>query len=195
MPSPTIQIPVLFAYMIYTCFGAQLNWILMLPPNWTSARLHMSHLNSPTTTKKRYAVSWLALADQATHSGRPSYHPMHVTSSPFNSIKPHWPLLYTVISIMATSLLTSHLCAAATALGTIWGLSAANISIRPPHSSGTMALLCAAVDPNKIHLLGRWRSDELLRYLHVQAFPIVHHLPFKWSNMAMSPYYLTTNFP
>jgi hypothetical protein len=36
-----------------------------------------------------------------------------------------------------------------------------------------MALLCADVDPDKIRLLGRWRSDEMLRYLHVQALPIV----------------------
>jgi hypothetical protein len=36
-----------------------------------------------------------------------------------------------------------------------------------------MALLCAKVDTNLIRLLGRWCSDEMLRYLHVQTFPIV----------------------
>jgi len=36
-----------------------------------------------------------------------------------------------------------------------------------------MALLCANVDPDKIRLLGRWRSDEMLQYLHVQAIPLV----------------------
>ena len=35
-----------------------------------------------------------------------------------------------------------------------------------------MALLCGNVDTDKIRFLGRWRSDEMLRYLHVQALPI-----------------------
>jgi hypothetical protein len=36
-----------------------------------------------------------------------------------------------------------------------------------------MALLCAQVDSNVIRLLGRWHSDEMLRYLHVQAEPVM----------------------
>ena len=36
-----------------------------------------------------------------------------------------------------------------------------------------MALLCADVDTDRIRLLGRWRSDEMLRYLTIQAFPIL----------------------
>jgi hypothetical protein len=36
-----------------------------------------------------------------------------------------------------------------------------------------MALLCAKVDTDLIHLLGRGHSDEMLHYLHVQTFPIV----------------------
>jgi hypothetical protein len=36
-----------------------------------------------------------------------------------------------------------------------------------------MALLCARVDTDIIHLLGCWRSNEMLRYLHVQAFPLL----------------------
>jgi hypothetical protein len=45
--------------------------------------------------------------------------------------------------------------------------------VRSLRASGAMALLCADVDLDHIRLLGRWRSDEMLRYLHVQAFPIV----------------------
>jgi hypothetical protein len=37
-----------------------------------------------------------------------------------------------------------------------------------------MALLCAKVDTNIIRLVGRWRSDEMLRYLHLQAYPLMH---------------------
>jgi hypothetical protein len=36
-----------------------------------------------------------------------------------------------------------------------------------------MSLLCVKVDTDMIRLLGRWRSDEMLRYLHVQSFPLV----------------------
>jgi hypothetical protein len=36
-----------------------------------------------------------------------------------------------------------------------------------------MALLCAHVDMDTIRLIGRWRSDEMLRYLHVQAAPLM----------------------
>jgi len=32
-----------------------------------------------------------------------------------------------------------------------------------------MALLCGRVDPSIIQLVGRWRSDVMLRYLHLQA--------------------------
>jgi hypothetical protein len=38
-----------------------------------------------------------------------------------------------------------------------------------------MALLCAHVDRDVIRLLGRWRSDQMLRYLHVQAEPVMRH--------------------
>jgi hypothetical protein len=39
-----------------------------------------------------------------------------------------------------------------------------------------MALLCGNVDTDRIRLLGRWCSDKMLRYLHVQAFPVVANI-------------------
>ena len=36
-----------------------------------------------------------------------------------------------------------------------------------------MALLCANVDQDLIKLLGRWHSDAMIRYLFVQAEPIM----------------------
>jgi hypothetical protein len=53
------------------------------------------------------------------------------------------------------------------------GIAPQDISVRSLRLSGTMALPIADVDTDKIRLLGRWRSDEMLRYLHVQALPIV----------------------
>ena len=47
------------------------------------------------------------------------------------------------------------------------------VSARSLRAGGAMALLVAKVDPDVIRLLGRWRSDEMLRYLHLSAQPIM----------------------
>jgi hypothetical protein len=72
-----------------------------------------------------------------------------------------------------TTSLTTHLRIAVTSLGASYGISPKEISIRSLRSSGAMAILCAKVDLDMIQLLGHWRSDEMLRYLHVQSFPLV----------------------
>ena len=36
-----------------------------------------------------------------------------------------------------------------------------------------MALLCHGTDDSLIRLLGRWRSDAMLRYLHLTAQPLM----------------------
>jgi hypothetical protein len=51
--------------------------------------------------------------------------------------------------------------------------TAADVSVRSTRAGGAMALLCAGVDSDRIRLLGRWRSDEMYRYLHVQAQPVM----------------------
>jgi hypothetical protein len=71
------------------------------------------------------------------------------------------------------SALTTTLRQAAHATGGAYGILPSDISARSLCSSGAMALLCAAVDTDVIRLLGRWRSDEMMRYLHVQALPIL----------------------
>ena len=58
--------------------------------------------------------------------------------------------------------------------GTSLGISPHEISARSLRAAGAMALLCAHVDHDTIRLIGRWRSDEMLRYLHAQAQPIMH---------------------
>ena len=57
---------------------------------------------------------------------------------------------------------------ATTALGTAYGFTCADISARSLRASGAMALLNGGVDTDIIRLIGRWRSDEMLRYLHVK---------------------------
>ena len=48
-----------------------------------------------------------------------------------------------------------------------------DVTARSLRASGAMALLCKEIDPVIIKLLGRWRSDEMLRYLHLQAQPLM----------------------
>jgi hypothetical protein len=69
--------------------------------------------------------------------------------------------------------ITHRLHLAAAAMGAAVGITPSDISVRSLRSSGAMALLCADVDSDRIRLLGRWRSDDMLRYLHVQALPIM----------------------
>jgi hypothetical protein len=48
-----------------------------------------------------------------------------------------------------------------------------DVSARCLRAAGATALLCADVDSCHIQLLGRWSSDEMLRYLHLQAQPLM----------------------
>jgi hypothetical protein len=63
---------------------------------------------------------------------------------------------------------------AATAMHAQLGIDPARLSARSLRAGGAMALLCARVDTDIIRLVGRWRSDEMLRYLHLQAYPLMH---------------------
>ena len=58
-------------------------------------------------------------------------------------------------------------------LGPQLGFLPSDVSACCLRAAGANALLCAEVDTNVIRLLGRWRSDEMLRYLHCQAHPIM----------------------
>ncbi len=63
-------------------------------------------------------------------------------------------------------------------MGPSYGITPHEISIRSLRASGAMSLLCAKVDTDMIRLMGRWRSDEMLRYLHVQSFPLLRLIIF-----------------
>lgn len=75
--------------------------------------------------------------------------------------------------VINTTHLTNHLRSTVASFGTTFGLQPNDISVCSLWSSSAMALLCVNVDTDRIHLLGRWRSDEMLRYLHVQAVLVV----------------------
>ena len=59
--------------------------------------------------------------------------------------------------------------------GTPLGFTHHDVSARSLRATGAMALLCSGVDRDIISLIGRWRSDEMMRYLHVQAEPIMRN--------------------
>jgi hypothetical protein len=58
--------------------------------------------------------------------------------------------------------------------GNTLGITTADISAHSLRAAGAMALLCSHVDHDTIRLIGRWRSNEMLRYLHTQAQPVMH---------------------
>ena len=60
--------------------------------------------------------------------------------------------------------------------GTHLGFTYKDVSAWSLRTAGAMALLCSIVDNDIINLIGRCRSDEVLRYLHVQAEPIMRNL-------------------
>jgi hypothetical protein len=53
------------------------------------------------------------------------------------------------------------------------GIKAADISARSLRAGGAMAMFFGKIDINNIRFMGRWHSDAVMRYLHVQAQPIV----------------------
>ena len=58
-------------------------------------------------------------------------------------------------------------------LGPAVGFLPSDVTARCLQAAGANALLCGGVDTDVICLLGRWRSDEMLRYLHTQAGPVL----------------------
>ena len=115
-------------------------------------------------------------------SGDPSFCPVHTVRNRVLALVQHRAALTTPLyTYYANNLtfsitsahLTSALRVAVQIVGIPLGLTPPDISTRSLRCSGAMALLCANVDTDRIRLLGRWRSDEMLRYLHVQAVPVV----------------------
>ena len=71
--------------------------------------------------------------------------------------------------------ITDLLQSSARILGPQLGFLPSDVQARSLRAGGAMALLCARVDTNMIRLLGRWQSDIMLCYLHLQAQPVMRH--------------------
>jgi hypothetical protein len=97
----------------------------------------------------------------------------HLRQSHAHPTTPLYRYFHTTWHKLDTTTLTQHLRYATTAMGPSYGITPHKISVRSLHASGAMSLLCAKVDTDMIRLMDRWRSDEMLRYLHVQSFPLL----------------------
>ena len=59
---------------------------------------------------------------------------------------------------------------------TVTGVNPSEYSARSLRAGGAMALMAGKCDDNIIKLLGRWRSDAMMDYLHEQSLPIFKRL-------------------
>ena len=69
-------------------------------------------------------------------------------------------------STVRSAEITTALRAATTTMGPQVGFTPEDVSAQSMRAGGAMAFLMARVDTDTIRLVGRWRSDVMLRYLH-----------------------------
>lgn len=75
--------------------------------------------------------------------------------------------------VVSEAMVTQLLRQAAAIVGPSVGFLPKEVSARSLRASGAMAMMCGGIDSTTTHLRGRWRSDTMLRYLTVQAAPLV----------------------
>ena len=78
-----------------------------------------------------------------------------------------WQLAYVTSKHLTATIRSSALC------HPHLGILAQDVSAHALWAGSAMALLCGHVDTDVIKLVGRWRSDEMLKYLHLQAYPVM----------------------
>ena len=71
------------------------------------------------------------------------------------------------------ALITKTLRDAVHLIGKDLGFLPGEVLSRSLRAASAMALLVSKVDTDIICLLGRWRSDEMLQYLHLSAKPLM----------------------
>ena len=73
------------------------------------------------------------------------------------------------LSYIPPKFITTGLRHSAKDLHNTLGIDPDLLSARSLRPGGATALLCAGIDKDSIQLLGRWKSDAMLRYLRIQA--------------------------
>ena len=82
--------------------------------------------------------------------------------------KPH------CVTSKSVSLCVRETLTATSAEGHTFDILPRQVEARSLRAGGATALLAAGVDDNHIQLIGRWKSDAMIRYLHIHADPRVH---------------------
>jgi hypothetical protein len=118
-------------------------------------------------------------------SGHPSLCPVRALADRIIHLRRHGANPQTPLSVyyengawhkVSPANITDVLRLAVTALGPQnLGFTTSDITARCLRAAGANALLCAGVDGDIIRLVGRWRSDEMLRYLHLQCEPVMRN--------------------
>ncbi|KAL7525180.1 LOW QUALITY PROTEIN: hypothetical protein ACHAWF_001245, partial [Thalassiosira exigua] len=111
-------------------------------------------------------------------SGNPYLCPVKVlvvASSTCENAIPHTPLarVFNCPTSVTPSQITSLLHQTVCDLGTDLGFLPSDVSARCLRAAGVTALLNGKVDPDVICLVGHWCYEEMLRYFHVRAAPLM----------------------
>ena len=120
-----------------------------------------------------YACPVRALAGRLVHLCKARASPL----TPLNAYPLHHSWQY-----VTAQHISDALCTSATALWPTLGFLPLDVSTRSLRVDEAMALLCAFVEYDRIRLIGRWHSDEMLRYLHLQAQLFMRGLAQKMLN-------------
>jgi hypothetical protein len=75
------------------------------------------------------------------------------------------------------------------------GVHTSEISARSLRTGGAMAILFGKIDINSIRMMDQWYSDAMLRYLHMQAQPIIGHYAVKMFNKRTYTFQPNENVP
>jgi hypothetical protein len=94
-----------------------------------------------------------------------------------HNASPTTPLswVFNTLVQVTPSVLTATLRDSVQHLGPNLGFLPPEVSARSLWAVGVTALLLAQVDPDVNRLIGWWQSDEMLRYFHVQAYPLMRN--------------------
>ena len=117
-------------------------------------------------------------------------HHFHVSKAgPQTPLYHHWCPTRRLWRQINYDMVTTALRIAGRHLQAQTGVDPSLLTIKGLRSGGATALLCAGVDSNATALLGRWRSDAMLRYLRIQA--AVHTQHYSQAMLAAGFYTLT----
>jgi hypothetical protein len=154
-----------------TCDLADLNRVTFVTLTFTTQKNGVrGEIIGHARSSHLYACPVISVVNRVRYlrrEGAPSDTPLCAVRS--SSPSSAW---YTVSS----KLVTESIRTSATILGPELGFNADDVSARSCRAGGAMALLCGKVDTSIIQLVGRWRSDVMLRYLHLQAGALMSEL-------------------